>query len=905
MKKSLLLLSLCAGSMFGLAQQGPKIGLNPAPNAQLRQVSSVADPSPIKTLVCQDTLRYPQAKEQILGTSNFYLFSAYASDNEVVSQTYLNSGNLTINGIEFFAAKGSATDVTVNAAIYNVNASNVPTTLVGSGNVTITGAYTNTVADYAYRYVNFSTPLSVTGNYAIVLTPSTGILNFYVTDLAPGQTYDEDFMRYKSSYYATSAGAYVSIPVLTNDAIEFPGNGTTIPPGPYNFELLAGPIINYTINTQFTPSATTVCQGTPVTYTNATTPMSVLGNRMSNLNLFLSYFGVATSDSTFVYDMDNLSPYIWNGTTTYTHPAAGTYDVALFTLGGFFNSCTDNTTQTITVNPVPAAPTVTPGGPTTFCAGGSVTLTSSAATGNLWSTGATTQSITASAAGTYTVTATASGCTSPASAGQTITVNPLDNATYTYPTNAICDASPNQTPTTSVAGIFSATPAGLTFVSTTTGEIDVANSTSGTYSITYTTSGTCPNTSTQTIVISGAPDATFTYAQSSYCSNETNPSPVYGAGASAGAFSSTTGLVINASTGVINLASSNAGTYTVTNAIAANGSCPADAQTFSVTIVTAPTAAVSGGGTQCGSGTIPVNVALTGSGPWDITYSDGTTTSNATGVSTSPFVINATANGTYTVTTVATGACSATGTGAATVVFNPNPTVSFTQVADICDNASPVTLTASPAGGVFSGSTGVSGSTFDPNGLTPGSITLTYDYTDGNGCSGSATSTFTLNAAPTATLAAFQDVCLQAASFGLTGGLPAGGTYTGTGVSGGNFDPATAGVGLQTITYTVTSNGCSDAVSQTINVEDCAGIEEMANFGLEVYPNPASSVVMIKTGKDVTFSMISEDGKVVYPASSLSMNTETELQVSHLAKGIYFLHFTNAQGNLVQKVIVK
>nr|WP_294862137.1 T9SS type A sorting domain-containing protein [uncultured Fluviicola sp.] len=904
MKKSLLLLSLCAGSMFGLAQQGSRIGLNPAPNAnQLRQVPSSADPSPIKTLICQDTLRYPQAKEQILGTSNFYTFNAYASDIESVSQTYLNSGSLTINGIEFYGAKATtgAASVIVNAAIYNVNASNVPTTLVGSGNVTITATA------YGYRYVTFASPVTVTGNYAIVLTPTNAnsILNFYVTDLAPGQTYDEDFLRYKSSYYPNSAGAYVSAPVLTNDATNFPGNGTTVPPGPYNFELLAGPIVNYTINTQFTTSATTVCQGTPVTYTNVTTPTSILGNRMSNINVFASYFGLATSDSTYVYDMDNLSPYIWSGTTTYTHPAAGTYDVMLVTIGGFFNSCVDNTTHTITVNPTPATPTITPGGPTTFCAGGSVTLTSSAATGNTWSNGATTQSITVNSTGPLTVTSTALGCISPSSAATNITVNPLDNATYTYPTNSICDASPNQIPTTSVAGTFTATPAGLVFANTSTGEIDVAGSTAGSYSVTYSTSGTCPATSNQTVVISGAPDATFTYAQGTYCSNATNPSPVFGAGASAGTFSSTTGLVINASTGAINLASSNAGTYTVTNSIAANGSCPADAQIFSVTIATAPTAAVSGGGTQCGTGTIPVTIALTGAGPWDVTYSDGTTTLNSNGVVTSPLTINATANGTYTVSNVTMNGCSATGSGAATVVFNANPTVTFTPVGNLCDNGSAVTLVASPVGGSFTGSAGVSGTTFDPSGLTAGSITLTYNYTDANNCSGTASSTFTLNAAPQATLGTFTDVCLQSAAFGLAGGLPAGGTYSGTGVTGGNFNPATAGEGIQTITYTVTANGCSDAALQTITVNDCAGIEEATTFGLEIYPNPATSVVTIKTGKEVTFSMISEDGKVVYPASSLSMNTETQLQVSHLAKGIYFLHFNGAQGSLVQKVIVK
>lgn len=49
-------------------------------------------------------------------------------------------------------------------------------------------------------------------------------------------------------------------------------------------------------------------------------------------------------------------------------------------------------------------PTITANGPTTFCKGGSVTLTSSPATSYLWSNNATTQSITVSTSGDYSVT---------------------------------------------------------------------------------------------------------------------------------------------------------------------------------------------------------------------------------------------------------------------------------------------------------------------------------------------------------------------------------------------------------------------------------------------------------------------------------------------------------------------
>jgi len=69
---------------------------------------------------------------------------------------------------------------------------------------------------------------------------------------------------------------------------------------------------------------------------------------------------------------------------------------------------------TITVNALPAAPSITPNGPTSFCTGGSVQLSSSTATSYLWSpTNATTQAITVNSSGNYSVTITdANGCQS-------------------------------------------------------------------------------------------------------------------------------------------------------------------------------------------------------------------------------------------------------------------------------------------------------------------------------------------------------------------------------------------------------------------------------------------------------------------------------------------------------------
>ncbi len=71
---------------------------------------------------------------------------------------------------------------------------------------------------------------------------------------------------------------------------------------------------------------------------------------------------------------------------------------------------------TVIVNALPATPVITASGSTTFCTGGSVDLTSSAATGNIWSNNANTATITVNATGNYTVTVTdANGCSNVSS----------------------------------------------------------------------------------------------------------------------------------------------------------------------------------------------------------------------------------------------------------------------------------------------------------------------------------------------------------------------------------------------------------------------------------------------------------------------------------------------------------
>jgi hypothetical protein len=111
----------------------------------------------------------------------------------------------------------------------------------------------------------------------------------------------------------------------------------------------------------------------------------------------------------------------------YTQPTGGTYTttapVPSTTTAGTYtyyvsqaNANNDESMRaaiTVTVNALPATPVITASGSTTFCTGGSVDLTSSATSGNVWSNNATTATITVNTTGNYSVTVTdANGCSS-------------------------------------------------------------------------------------------------------------------------------------------------------------------------------------------------------------------------------------------------------------------------------------------------------------------------------------------------------------------------------------------------------------------------------------------------------------------------------------------------------------
>lgn len=117
--------------------------------------------------------------------------------------------------------------------------------------------------------------------------------------------------------------------------------------------------------------------------------------------------------------------YVWStGETsrTITVSDSGSYTVTIKTNQGYISLPSDP--AVVTVNELPAQPTITPSGPLEFCEGGSVDLESSVGTSYLWSTTETTRTITVTDSGSYTVQVeNADGCQSIPSDAADVIVN--------------------------------------------------------------------------------------------------------------------------------------------------------------------------------------------------------------------------------------------------------------------------------------------------------------------------------------------------------------------------------------------------------------------------------------------------------------------------------------------------
>ncbi|MEY4603013.1 MAG: hypothetical protein RIT43_305, partial [Bacteroidota bacterium] len=128
------------------------------------------------------------------------------------------------------------------------------------------------------------------------------------------------------------------------------------------------------------------------------------------------------------------------------------------------------------------------------------------------------------------------------------------------------------------------------------------------------------------------------------------------------------------------------GTYFVT--VTSSIGCE---ETATVTINPAPTSStanISGGGSYCANVSptgIDLTISLSGTGPWDIIYSDGTSTFSINDVATGPVVLNDVTSGNYQLTSLTDAAgCAGALSGSANVNVLPVPTASISGGNSYC-----------------------------------------------------------------------------------------------------------------------------------------------------------------------------------------------------------------------------
>jgi large repetitive protein len=586
--------------------------------------------------------------------------------------------------------------------------------------------------------------------------------------------------------------------------------------------------------------------------------------------------------------------YLWStGATTQSIDVstAGNYTVQVISGAGCQSIA--SVPITVTVNTLPTPPTITAGGATTFCAGGSVTLTSSIGSSYLWSTGATTPSINVTASGSYTVRVTnASGCQSLASAATNVTVNalPAQPTITAGGSRTFCEGG----------SVTLSSSAGTTYLwstSETTQSINVT--TTGSYTVRVTNAAGCQS------IASAATAVTV------------NPLPVVNAGTDVSVFNggSTTlnatvtgtspfayswapsNLLENASVEdpkTVSLSSTT--TFTLTATSTTTTCSNSDAVIITVTggpLSSVPTAIPS---TVCAGSSVQLAaVASGGSGTYTYNWTSlpAGFTSSVANPTASPAV-----NTIYYVA-VNDGVFTVNSQVPVTVNALPaQPVISTTGSATFCAGSS-VTLTSS-AGTTYLWSTGATTQSINVN--TSGNFTVRV--TNASGCQSIPSNVLTtvVNALPSAPIVGqiTPPTCGLATGSVLLMGLPSTGTWTITRYpgtitldgSGASF--TVEGLNSGIYNYSVTnSSGCTSTLSANVNIPAQPATPSTPVVGTVTQPTytvPTGSVILSGLPVSGSWTLTILPGGATINASGSSRT------VTGLDPGTYNFTVTNTAG---------
>jgi hypothetical protein len=608
-----------------------------------------------------------------------------------------------------------------------------------------------------------------------------------------------------------------------------------------------------------------------------------------------------------------MTAYAWgiaNGTITsatntqsiiYTAGASGSVTLSLTVTAP--NGCIVSGSTPVTINPIPATPTITPGGPTTFTYPGNVTLNSSSATGNQWYVdtgsgpnpigGATNQAFIASASGNYTVIVTsASGCVSAPSAPTTVVVNKATPVVTATGGTFVYNGTPQAGSGTATGGAGESLAVTLTYTgtgSTTFGPSATAPTLVGTYQVVAHTDGDANNnagdsapaalTITKANPTVNATGGTFTY----------DGNPHAGSGSATGGGGEVLSVTLtydgtgSTTFGPTSTAPSLAGTYTVTAHTAGDANNNAgDSSATALTINKFNTLMAAFGGTFTYSGNPRAGSgqALGGAGehlPITLSYQ------GISGTTFGPTATPPTNVGVYLVTAHTVGDANNNAEDSLPNALRINKATATIVVTAYCVNFDGSAHTAAgTATGVLSEAlTGLvlTGTTHTAAGTFAGDA---WSFTNANYSDASGTVDDSIvNAVIAAPLSAVQSSTGNVASVANAG---SGATYT-WGITGGSI---TAGAGTTNITFTAgavgtltlnltvtTSTGCSKASSANVNVVSSVTVTSVAPTGGTIAGGSAVTVngAGFLSGAGVTFGGSAATNVVVVSSIKITART--------------------------------
>ncbi len=581
-----------------------------------------------------------------------------------------------------------------------------------------------------------------------------------------------------------------------------------------------------------------------------------------------------------------------NSAYTATPAATTTYSLSLASTTG----CSGGATITVTVAPLPI-PVITPSGPISFCAGGSVTLTESSGTGTSWQWyngttaigGATTNSYTASPGTTTTysvIASTGAGCASAATITVTVFANPAPIITPGGPL-VFCSGGSVTLTETSGSGTLYQWYDGATLIAAATTNTYIATpAVTTTYSVAVTNGSGCTAYAAVVVSVNPTPSLVITPSgPTSFCSGgNVTLTETSGTGSSWQWYSGSTAIA-GATTNSYAASPAITTTYSVT--VSTGAGCTS-AASITVTVFANPAPAIASGSPLafC-SGSSVTLTETSGTGTSYQWYSGAVPIGGAT---TNSYVATPPVTTTYSVEVTGGGGC----TGYASVIVTVYPTP-----AAVITPAGPATV-CSP-GIVILNATALAGYAyiwFYGGSIIPGATSQSYTAATSGTYSVAITSSFgckdtsaqvivTIEPSPVAsatasgplTFCSYDDVVLTAVA----------------GYSYQWLDGATIIPGATNISYTATVVGTHDYRVIVTNAAGCSDTTASGLFPVVVNPAPdatitASGSLSFCTGGSVTLSVPSVAGYVYqWFSGGTAMGGATTASYTATTTGNYYV----------------